>query len=137
LTNISTTCPAHIREGFMLIFEFREKPIRRTENSRKHLTKSQKSHSTNLISCGKYNIVLLKIYFPYNYDAELACTVCLKKLSFANIFGKTEKIKTETETREAFSIRIRECFAAEDVEQMSNLHLHEMKEFLIRCATSY
>jgi len=27
---------------------------------------------------------------------------------------------------------IRECFAPEDVEQMSNLHLQEMKEFLIR-----
>ncbi len=31
LTNISTTCPAHIREGFMLIFEFRENQFEQTK----------------------------------------------------------------------------------------------------------
>jgi hypothetical protein len=71
-----------------------------------------------------------------------------KKLSFANISEKQQTLATEFfnifivksrfyENHQSFFVLIRECFAAEDVEQMSNLHLHEMKEFLIRYATSY
>jgi hypothetical protein len=60
-----------------------------------------------------------------------------KQLKSAAEFSNIIKKSRFYGNQKSIFIRIRECFAAEDVEQMNNLHLHEMKKFLIRCATSY
>jgi hypothetical protein len=93
---------AHFRFAKKLNFTSTDQKIRRKfartqYNFRENVCQPKQSkiaRSTNLISCGKYKIVWLKVYLPYNFDAELACTVphTSKKLSFANIFGKTAQI---------------------------------------------